>query len=211
MQPKQYSMVWMAWCINTSAASNTYRQIKEQLKRLHKNHKSPFTNSFLWITLLKFLPYLLFSRSSLHLPLTSVDGDVVGHQRTSVFLLMLQRIRNVSENMPTVKKDKKVKVSATLTLTAWRLLFLNVIYLYMGFPSRRTGTEHRASTTRIFCTIVYTWKVKETLLFLQVVSPFTTNHFPKDGHRFCFLFPPFRHSLVSIHISTVWKMNLQKP
>lgn len=26
MQPKQYSMVWMAWCINTSAASNSCRR-----------------------------------------------------------------------------------------------------------------------------------------------------------------------------------------
>lgn len=46
-------------------------------------------------------------------------------------------------------------VDVKLGLTTWKCLFLNVKYLHMGFPNRRTGTEHRATTTRTFCTILY--------------------------------------------------------
>lgn len=45
-------------------------------------------------------------------------------------------------------------VDVKLRLTTWKCLFLNVKYLHMGFPNRRTGTEHTATTTRTFCTIL---------------------------------------------------------
>lgn len=154
MQPRQYSMVWMAWCINTSAVSNTCRKHSFLIYTRTTTHIWPPYHQLVDFSYryILFFFYLLASRSFVQFPLTGVNVAVVSHQRTSVFLLELKKTRNLSNPQLTGELGS---VDIKLGLTTWKCLFLNVKYLHMGFPSRRTGTEHTATTTRTFCTIPY--------------------------------------------------------
>lgn len=108
MQPRQYSMVWMAWCINTSAVSNTcnkhsfivYTRTTIANLRPHEWSKRRLPFSYLF-------SFSLF----LHLPMTGVDVPVLSHQWMSVFFLASQKTRNISKH---IKSLAEVQFSANI-------------------------------------------------------------------------------------------------
>lgn len=125
---------------------------------------------------------------------------------------------NCQKIHPTLQKKDFFFLKVQHRLTISRRLLLNVMYSHMGFPSRRTGTAHSASTTRTFCTTSYTWRVTRPAVNIlsniwwwvqrsRTVLVFLKNVLQIACHGWgLFLFRPSRCSLVSVHVNTVLKL-----
>lgn len=153
MQPRQYSMVWMAWCINTSAVSNT----------CNKHSFIIYTRT----TIVTLQPHELSNAGFLFLTSSASACSSTSPWRVLMFpssvtsgcLSSSWHHREPEIYQKTHQIVGRGSVQRNYKLTTWYRLYLNVTYWHMGFPNSRNGTEHSASTTRTFCTTTYMWRM----------------------------------------------------
>lgn len=69
------------------------------------------------------------------------------------------------------KKITRLQIQVKRRLTWMLRLLRNDTYWQIGVPSRRTGTEHTATTTRTFCTILYWGRVTDVNTSMCTCKP----------------------------------------